>query len=105
MFNHFIKHINNFYIIFIINLRKVPKLSIFIVSLKNYHFCVLFIVVRSTDRVELVENNEYGYCSLIKATKAVLDKLDVENTTFAKITPKERIEKILWDKVAIRGGN
>jgi len=54
------------------------------------------------DRVELIENNEYGYCSLIKATKAVLDRLDVENTTFAKITPKERIEKTLWDKVAIR---
>ena len=55
-----------------------------------------------TDRVELIENNEYGYCSLIKATKAVLDKLDVENTTFAKITPRERLEKTLWDKVAIR---
>ncbi len=57
---------------------------------------------KGTDRVELIENNEYGYCSLIKATKAVLDKLDVENTTFAKITPKERIEKTLWDKVAIK---
>ena len=55
-----------------------------------------------TDRVELIENNEYGYCSLIKATKAVLDKLEIENTTFAKITSKERIEKTLWDKVAIR---
>jgi len=57
---------------------------------------------RGVDRVELVENNEYGYCSLIKATKSVLDRLDVENTTFAKITPKDRIEKTLWDKVAIR---
>lgn len=28
------------------------------------------------DRVNLVESNEYGYCSLIKATKKVLDKLD-----------------------------
>jgi len=57
---------------------------------------------KGTDRVELIENNEYGYTSLIKATKAVLEKLDIENTTFAKITPKERIEKSLWDKVAIR---
>jgi len=57
---------------------------------------------RGTDRVDLIENNEYGYTSLIKATKAVLDKLDIENTTFAKITPKERIETNLWDKVAIR---
>src|SRR5690554_1361091 len=32
-----------------------------------------------TDRVDLIESNEYGYCSLIKATKAVLDKLELEN--------------------------
>ncbi|MCK5741541.1 MAG: ATP-binding protein, partial [Chlorobi bacterium] len=34
-----------------------------------------------TDRVNLIEANEYGYCSLIKATKQVLDKLDLENRT------------------------
>lgn len=54
------------------------------------------------DRCELIENNEYGYCSLIKATKRVLDKLEVENTTFAKITSKERVEKNLVDKIALR---
>lgn len=55
-----------------------------------------------TDRVDLIENNEYGYCSLIKATKAVLEKLEIENRTSARITSKERIEKRLWDAVAIR---
>ena len=54
------------------------------------------------DRVDLVENNEYGYCSLVKATKQVLDKLDVENRTVAKITPKEREERRLWDAIALR---
>lgn len=54
------------------------------------------------DRIDLVENNEYGYTSLIKATKAVLDKLEIENTTFAKITSKERIETHLWNPIAIR---
>ena len=54
------------------------------------------------DRVDLIENNEYGYCSLIKATKQVLDKIDVENKTLAKITSKERIEKKLWNSVALR---
>jgi len=54
------------------------------------------------NRVDLIENNEYGYCSLIKATKAILDKLEIENRTFAKITAKERIEVNLWDKIAIR---
>lgn len=57
---------------------------------------------KGLNRVELVENNEYGYCSLIKATKSVLDKIAVENTTFATITPKERIERRLWNPVALR---
>jgi hypothetical protein len=35
-----------------------------------------------TDRVDLIENNEYGYCSLIKATKRVIDKLELENKNF-----------------------
>lgn len=55
-----------------------------------------------TDRIDLVENNEYGYCSLIKATKRVLDKLELENKTFSKITSKERIDKRLWDAIALR---
>ena len=54
------------------------------------------------DRVDLMENNEYGYCSLVKATKQVLDKINVENKTLAKITPKEREEKRLWNSVALR---
>ena len=49
------------------------------------------------DRVDLMENNEYGYCSLVKATKQVLDKINVENKTLAKITSKEREEKKLWN--------
>ena len=54
------------------------------------------------DRVDLMENNEYGYCSLVKAVKQVLDKMEVENKTLAKITPKEREEKRLWSPVALR---
>ncbi len=55
-----------------------------------------------TDRVNLVENEEYGYCSLVKATKAVLEKLKVENKTFARITPDRREERKLIDLVALR---
>ena len=54
------------------------------------------------DRVHLVENEEYGYCSLVKATKAVLEKLKVENTTFARITPNLREERKLLNPVALR---
>lgn len=54
------------------------------------------------DKVDLIENYEYGYCCLIKATNQVLDRLDVENRTFTKITPKTRIEKQMVDRTALR---
>lgn len=53
-------------------------------------------------RVDLIESNEYGYTSLIKATKSVLDKVNLENRTRATITAKERIEQRLWNEVALR---
>ena len=55
-----------------------------------------------SDKVDLIENEEYGYCSLIKATKSVLTKLEIENKTAARITPMERVETPLWDRVAVR---
>jgi predicted HTH transcriptional regulator len=54
------------------------------------------------NKVDLIENYEYGYCCLIKATNQVLDRLDVENRIFTKITPKERIEKQMVDRTALR---
>ena len=55
-----------------------------------------------SDRVNLIENEEYGYCSLVKATKAVLEKLKVENKTFARITPGKREQRKLLNPVALR---
>lgn len=55
-----------------------------------------------TDRVDLIENEEYGNCCLVKATKQVLDKLDLENRTLTQITSKERIEQRLYHPVALR---
>ena len=54
------------------------------------------------NRVDLVESNEYGYESLIKATHQVLDKLNLENRTLTKITSKERKEQRLWNAIALR---
>ncbi|MEA2014024.1 MAG: ATP-binding protein [Thermodesulfobacteriota bacterium] len=51
---------------------------------------------------DMIENEEYGYCSLIKATKQVLAKLEIENKTFAKITPQKRQERKQIDPVALR---
>lgn len=57
---------------------------------------------KGTTRVHLVESNEYGHCSLVKATKQVLDKIELENKTITKITSKERGNKRLWDSIALR---
>ena len=54
------------------------------------------------DRVKLIENEEYGYCCLVKATKAILEKLRIENKTFARITPTKRDERKLLDPEALR---
>lgn len=56
----------------------------------------------SATRVDLIENEEYGYCCLVKATKAVLEKLRIENKTFTKITDSKRLEQKLIDPVALR---
>lgn len=55
-----------------------------------------------TDKVDLIENEEYGYCSLIKATNQVLEKMKVENVTKAKVTSTKRIEKNLIEPVPLR---
>ncbi len=54
------------------------------------------------DKVDLIENEEYGYCSLIKATNRVLEKMQIENKTFARVTSTKRMEKNLVDAVAMR---
>jgi len=54
------------------------------------------------DKLKLREYKEYGYCSLIKATKSVLEKLDVENAVSAKITSITRKEQPLWNTSAVR---
>ncbi|NDV44985.1 Fic family protein [Flagellimonas sediminis] len=57
---------------------------------------------KDSTRVDLAESNEYGYVSLIKATKSVLDKIELENRTITQITSKERLEKRLWNSIALR---
>lgn len=54
------------------------------------------------NRVDLIENNEHGFCSIIKATKAILDKVELENKTLTRITSRERQDRRLWNAVALR---
>lgn len=55
-----------------------------------------------SDSYDLIENEEYGYCSIIKATKSIIDKLNRINHTYTKITSFERKEIEMVDKIAIR---
>lgn len=55
-----------------------------------------------TDKVDLLETREYGNRCIITATQRILDRLDSENRTFAKITAKNRIEKERINSIALR---
>ena len=54
------------------------------------------------DAYDLIENEEYGYCCLIKATKNVINKFDQINKTFTKITFDNRKEIKMFDNIAVK---
>ena len=51
---------------------------------------------------EIMENYEFGCCSLIKSTYRVLEKFRTENKIYAKITYPERKEQPMYDYNAVR---
>jgi predicted HTH transcriptional regulator len=55
-----------------------------------------------TDKVDLYETREYGNRCLITATDRILDRMDSENRTFVKVTPKNRLEKERVNSIALR---
>ena len=56
-----------------------------------------------TDRIDLLDSKDYGFCCLVKTCKQVLDRLEgVENRVVNKITPRERISRPYWNSVALR---
>jgi ATP-dependent DNA helicase RecG len=54
------------------------------------------------DSYNLIENEEFGHCCLIKATKNVLNRLELENRTYTRITSIERKEVKKIDPIALR---
>lgn len=55
-----------------------------------------------TDKVDLISNDEYGYCCLIKATMSVLERLNIENITSTEITYGPRDDRRLVNEKALR---
>lgn len=55
------------------------------------------------DAYDLIENEEYGYCCIVKAANKVIDKFELVNKTYTKITgDAERKEVKMFDKTAVR---
>lgn len=56
----------------------------------------------ANNKLELLENLEYGNRCLITATQKILDRLDIENTTYAKIEYFGRKEQEKIDSKALK---
>ena len=63
---------------------------------------VKFAKYAGTSRVDLIESADFGNQSLIKSTKLILEKLDIENKIFSTVTSIERENVNLWNAIAIR---
>lgn len=50
----------------------------------------------------MIENEEYGFSSIIKVVKNIINKLNIENRTFTEITELERKEIKMVDEIALR---
>ena len=58
---------------------------------------------RGTNKLDIVERNEYGCTCLIKAARQVLDKLEMVNTTTVRVTGEaQRREISVVEKPALR---
>ncbi len=55
-----------------------------------------------SDVYDLIENEDYGYCSLIKSAKNVLNKFEQINKTYTKITYDDRKEVKMFDYDSIK---
>ena len=68
----------------------------------NNNISVRFAKYETDNAVNIIENEDYGCCCIIKATQNILDKLRIENKTFTKITYPTRKEINLFDYNAVR---
>ncbi|MHA8091930.1 RNA-binding domain-containing protein [Aquirufa regiilacus] len=63
---------------------------------------IKFAKYNGNNRVDLIESADFGKQSLIKSTKLILEKLEIENKIFSTITPIERENVNVWNAIAIR---
>lgn len=68
----------------------------------NNHISVQFAKYSGNDVYDLIENEDYGFTSLIKATDNILNKIKLENKTYTKLGEARRKEIKMYDYNAIR---
>ncbi len=68
----------------------------------NNNVSIQFAKYDGEDTSNLVENEDYGFCSLIKATTNILNKLKLENKTFVKIETPTRKEIKMYNFNAVK---
>lgn len=68
----------------------------------NNTISIRFGKYEGTNAVDLIENADFGNCSIVKATKNILNKIEIENRIFTKIEYPERKEIKMYDFVAVR---
>lgn len=54
------------------------------------------------DAYDLIENEEYGYCCLVKAAKNVINKFEQINRTYTKITSENRREVKMFEMIPVK---
>ena len=68
----------------------------------NNNISIRFGKYGGTNAVNLIENEDFGNCSIVKATKSILNKLEIENKIYTKIEYPERKEIKMYDYAAVR---
>lgn len=68
----------------------------------NNTISIRFGKYEGTNAVDLIENEDFGNCSIVKATKNILNKIEIENRIFTKIEYPERKEIRMYDFAAVR---
>lgn len=68
----------------------------------NNTISIRFGKYEGNNAVNLIENENFGNCSIVKATKNILNKIEIENRIFTKIEYPERKEIKMYDFSAVR---
>lgn len=68
----------------------------------NNNVSIQFAKYKGNDVYNLIENEDFGFCSLIKATDNILNKLNLENKIYTKIETPTRREIKMFDYDAVK---